>query len=67
MEATQNAGRHWLSNLEEPWLLIINNADDSSLDLPSLFPEGERGHVLVTQETQHSESTILLGPLSSKA
>ncbi len=48
MEATLSAGKHWLSNLQEPWLLIINNADDPSLDLPSLFPEGERGHVLVT-------------------
>ena len=48
MEATQNAGKHWLSNVEEPWLLIINNADYLGLDLPSLFPEGERGHILVT-------------------
>ena len=48
MEATQSAGKHWLSNIEEPWLLIINNADDLGLELPDLFPEGERGHILVT-------------------
>ena len=48
MEATQSAGKHWLSNVEEPWLLIINNADDLGLELPGLFPEGERGHILVT-------------------
>jgi tetratricopeptide (TPR) repeat protein len=48
MEATQSAGKHWLSNLEEPWLLIINNADDPNLDLPDLFPEGDRGHILVS-------------------
>lgn len=48
MEATLSAGKYWLSNLEEPWLLIINNADDPSLDLQGLFPKGERGHVLVT-------------------
>ncbi|KAL8780803.1 MAG: hypothetical protein Q9213_006304 [Squamulea squamosa] len=48
LEATQNAGKHWLSNSEEPWLLIINNADDPSLDLQNLFPEGERGFILVT-------------------
>ncbi len=48
MEATQNAGKHWLSSLEKPWLLIINNADDPGLDLQDLFPEGERGHVLVS-------------------
>lgn len=48
MEATQSAGKHWLSNIEEPWLLIINNADDFGLELSDLFPEGERGHILVT-------------------
>lgn len=48
LEATQSAGKHWLSNSEEPWLLIINNADDPLLDLADFFPEGERGCVLVT-------------------
>ena len=48
MEATLDAGKYWLSNCEEPWLLIINNADDPSLDLLTLFPEGDRGHILVT-------------------
>ncbi len=48
MEATLDAGKYWLSNCEEPWLLIINNADDPTLDLLILFPEGDRGHILVT-------------------
>ena len=48
LEATESAGKHWLSNAEEPWLLIINNADDPLLDLANLFPEGQRGHILVT-------------------
>ena len=48
MEATQSAGKYWLSNLDEPWLLIINNADEPTMDLRQLFPEGERGHVLVS-------------------
>ena len=53
LEATQSAGKHWLSNSFEPWLLIINNADDPSLDIASLFPEGERGYVLVTTRNPH--------------
>ncbi|KAI9888869.1 MAG: hypothetical protein M1814_006219 [Vezdaea aestivalis] len=48
LERTQNAGKHWLSHLEQPWLLIINNADDPNMNLEDLFPEGERGHVLIT-------------------
>lgn len=48
LEATFDAGKYWLTSAQEPWLLIINNADDPNMDLPSLFPEGERGHILVT-------------------
>ena len=47
LEATAESGKHWLAHIEEPWLVIINNADDPSLNLPDLFPEGERGHILV--------------------
>src|SRR4051812_1315610 len=48
LQPTAHAGRHWLSTRREPWLLIIDNADNPELDLASLFPEGDRGHVLVT-------------------
>lgn len=48
LEATLDAGKYWLSNCTESWLLIINNADDPSLELLNLFPEGDRGHILVT-------------------
>lgn len=40
--------RQWLSNLEKPWLLIIDNADDPSLDIAQYFPAGNRGTILVT-------------------
>ncbi|WEW55764.1 hypothetical protein PRK78_001197 [Emydomyces testavorans] len=53
-EETQDSGKHWLSHLDEPWLLIINNADDPNLDLHSLFPEGERGCILVTSKNPNS-------------
>ena len=39
---------HWLSNLGEGWLLIIDNADDTSIDLEQYFPKGNRGCVLIT-------------------
>lgn len=47
-EPNERAAKNWLSNLELPWLLIIDNADDSSTDMGTLFPEGERGYVLIT-------------------
>jgi tetratricopeptide (TPR) repeat protein len=48
LEATESAGKHWLSQLDEPWLLIIDNADNPELDLTTLFPEGDKGDLLIT-------------------
>ena len=39
---------YWLTGLEMPWLLVIDNADDPSIDYSRFFPAGERGHILVT-------------------
>lgn len=48
LEGTEGAGKYWLSQLEEPWLLVIDNADNPDLDLAGFFPEGGRGHILIT-------------------
>ena len=61
MEGTQSAGQHWLATAEDPWLLIINNADDPSLDIASLFPDGERGYILVTTRNPHLKTQGTVG------
>ena len=66
LEATESAGKHWLSHLEESWLLIINNADDPTLDLQSLFPEGDRGHILVTTRNPHFQIHATVGSAEFK-
>lgn len=48
LEPTENAGRHFLSKLEGPWLLIIDNADDPRYELNGLLPHAENAHILVT-------------------
>lgn len=48
MEPTENAGRHYLSKISEPWLLIIDNADNRKLNLEDLFPTGDTAHILIT-------------------
>ncbi len=48
VEPNERAAKSWLSSLEVPWLLIIDNADDPSIDIEAFFPEGERGFILVT-------------------
>lgn len=48
LEPTESAERHFLSQPKEPWLLIIDGADDPSLDLTSLFPMGETAYIIIT-------------------
>jgi len=47
-EADFTAAKRWLTNLEEPWLLIIDNADDPRMDVSRYFPPGDRGTILLT-------------------
>lgn len=43
-----SAALHWLSTVEERWLLLIDNADDVDLRLEDYFPKGVGGHILIT-------------------
>ncbi|KAG8740403.1 hypothetical protein FRC10_004354 [Ceratobasidium sp. 414] len=38
----------WLSSYTKPWLLLFDNADDSTLDLQTYLPRGTHGRVLIT-------------------
>ena len=40
--------KRWLTNLAEDWLLIVDNADDPSLDVLQYLPTGCRGSVVIT-------------------
>ena len=40
--------KRWLTNLAEDWLLIIDNADEPSLDVLQYLPTGCRGTVVIT-------------------
>ncbi|KAI1323339.1 hypothetical protein F5Y16DRAFT_383989 [Xylariaceae sp. FL0255] len=66
LEGTEMAGRHYLSQLSETWLLIIDNADDPSLDLEDLFSPGERAHILVTTRNPDFRRAGSLGSLELK-
>jgi len=47
-EPNENAAKNWLSSLQHPWLLLIDNADDPDIDVTRYFPGGERGFILMT-------------------
>ena len=61
VEANENAALHWLSNLSESWLLIIDNADDPYLKLDEYFPRGHRGHILITTRDPVNKSFGTVG------
>lgn len=48
LEATENSGRHFLSQLAGPWLLIFDNADNPALDIKDYYPSGYAAHILIT-------------------
>ena len=59
--------KRWLSNAEDPWLLIIDNADDPSLDISSYFPPGNRGTVLLTTRNPDCRAHATVGSFHSGA
>ncbi|KAI4116581.1 MAG: hypothetical protein LQ345_003026 [Seirophora villosa] len=48
VEPNERAAKNWLANLDRPWLLLIDNADDLGTPLEEHFPEGDQGIILVT-------------------
>lgn len=48
VEPNENAAKHWLSSLQQSWLLLIDNADDDKIDVTRYFPGGEGGVILIT-------------------
>jgi hypothetical protein len=60
--SNQRAAIDWLSSLEYPWLLIIDNADDHFHPLESYFPDGERGCIIVTTRDHTKKIHGTVGP-----
>ena len=50
VEPNEPTANSWLSSLgkNQPWLLIIDNADESSFPVEECFPDGEFGSILIT-------------------
>ena len=57
---TWEDGRQGLANLKEPWLLVLDNADNPDIDYQQYFPTGPLGIVMLTSrnaECQHYATT----------
>ncbi len=66
LQPTESAGRHVLSQQKAPWLLIIDNADDRTMNLPRLFPPGGSAHILITTRVRDFSREGTLGSLELK-
>ncbi|HXP49251.1 MAG TPA: tetratricopeptide repeat protein, partial [Bacteroidia bacterium] len=51
----------WLCKQHDEWLLLFNNADDTTLNLQEYFPSGSYGNILITTRNRaihiHSQGT----------
>ncbi|KAK5106289.1 hypothetical protein LTS08_000407 [Lithohypha guttulata] len=61
--ATPAGGRFWLSQQHQPWLMIVDNADDPDLDMPSVLPIGTRGHILITSRNPNVKDHATAGTI----
>ncbi|KAG7008290.1 hypothetical protein G7Y79_00006g019100 [Physcia stellaris] len=57
----ERAVKSWLSSIDRPWLLLIDNADDTSLDIEKYLPDGEHGLTLITTRNPSVRSHGTIG------
>ena len=50
VDSNPMAAKNWLSSLgpEQPWLLIIDNADEQDVNVENYYPDGSNGTILIT-------------------
>ena len=53
--------KRYLTNSPEPWLLILDNADDPGLDISRFFPVGRRGTIIVTSRNPECRCHATVG------
>ena len=45
---------YWLSGQRKEWLLLFNNADDTSLNLHDYFPHCSHGNIIITTRNHNT-------------
>jgi hypothetical protein len=52
---------HWISSIQEEWLIVFDNADDLSAEaVAKFFPPGNRGNILITSRNQSMGRVVTL-------
>lgn len=53
--------KRYLANCPEPWLLILDNADDPLLNISQFFPVGIRGTIIITSRNPECRCHATVG------
>ena len=61
LDADPDVVKRWISNIQQHWLLIIDNADNPDMDISTIFPVGNRGSILVTTRNPHCRIHATVG------
>jgi hypothetical protein len=61
LEEDLNVVKSWLSNSEDSWLLIIDNADNPLQDVSRYFPTGDGGVILLSTRNPHCKIHATVG------
>jgi tetratricopeptide (TPR) repeat protein len=60
-DSTFESGKFWLASQSKPWLLVIDNADDPSMDISRYIPAGNFGHILITTRNPNNVMHATVG------
>jgi len=62
VDPDEHSVKIWLSNLEQPWLLMIDGADDPDISMEDYFPKGDRGLIMITTRNPRNKTFGNIGP-----
>lgn len=58
-----SSAMHWLSHCKQPWLLVLDNADDPDTDISNYYPSEGNGHILITTRNPNAIEHATAGHL----
>ena len=61
-----SAGQAWLAQTSEPWLVVLDNANDPDMDLSMFIPISGNGHILITSRNPGAKLYNTVGCLDFK-
>jgi hypothetical protein len=61
---TWDDARLGIANLKHPWLVVLDNADDPTVDYQDYFPDGLLGVVMLTSRNHECQEYATVKPIA---